>query len=292
LLHESSSSYGRGLALALAGVVLISFEALILRLVGVDVWTLIFWRGLMLSIAVPIALFALNRTVIDPRALPFPAIIAIISSAGCVFTFVGAVKLTTAANTLVIASASPAFAALFSWLVLGERLSRATAVAVTALFGAVAMIVSGSLSTDHLAGDFFALAYAAWLAGYFVALRSCRDGDLFCVVALGGLLSAILAAPMASPLSVTVTDLGFLLGLGALILPVSTLLLAFGTRYLPAPDIVLIMMLEAVLGPLWVWMILNEVPSGYTIMGGAVILATVTIHARAEMANGRLATSR
>lgn len=282
-----SAGYGRSVAFALTGVFLLSFEALILRSVGADVWTVIWWRGVLLSFAVLGVSSIFNRPALNPLAIAFPAVIAIISFAGTVFTFVGAVNLTTTANTLVIASAAPALAAVLSWLVLGERPSRATWLAVTVLFLGIGLIFSGSLSTSHLAGDLFALAYAVWLASYFVALRSCRDGELFPVVAYGGMLSAVLAAPMASPLAVSFGDLGLLAALGILILPASILLLAFGTRHLPAPDVVLIMMLEAILGPLWVWMGLGEVPGAYTVAGGAVILLTVVARARAEGANRR-----
>jgi drug/metabolite transporter (DMT)-like permease len=183
----------------------------------------------------------------------------------------------------VIASAAPAFAAYFSWLFLGERISRSTWLAAGSLFVGLAVVLSGSLTTGNIVGDVFALAYAVWLANYFVALRSCSSDSLFPIVACGGILSALLAAPMASPLSITPGDLALLAGLGVLILPLSILLLAFGTRYIPAPDVVMIMMLEAVLGPLWVWLVLGEVPSPYTVAGGGVILITIVIHAHAEL---------
>jgi len=287
LSPDSSADYGRGVALTLVGVLLISFEALILRLIGADVWTVIWWRGALLCATVLIVSLFVARATLNPLKMGFPAVIAIISFAGSVFTFVGAVNQTTAANTLVIASAAPALAAVFSWLLLGESVTRSTWLAVSVVFVGVAAVLWGSLSTQGVIGDVFALGYAAWLANYFVALRCCRNEDLLPVVFYGGLLSAVLSAPMASPLSVTINELLLLAVLGSAILPASILLLAFGTRHMPAPDVVLVMMLEALLGPLWVWLALEETPSLYTLAGGLLIVATVVAHAHAEIANQR-----
>jgi drug/metabolite transporter (DMT)-like permease len=149
------------------------------------------------------------------------------------------------------------------------------------------IVFSGSLSGGNIVGDIFALAYAIWLANYFVALRSSSGESLFPIVAGGGLLSAILAAPMASPLSITPSDFALMAGLGVLLLPTSIMFLAFGTRYIPAPDVVMIMMLEAVLGPLWVWLMLAEIPSHYTVAGGGVILVTIVAHAHVELSAQR-----
>jgi len=280
---DGRADYARGILLALAGVILVSFEALILRLVTADIWTVIWWRGVLVFLTVSLAMVLLRRAALRLSLPTFSTVIAILSFTGAVFCFVGAVNLTTTANTLVIASVAPALAAFFSWFFLGERVSRATWFAAGALFVGLTIVFSGSLSGGKIVGDIFALAYAIWLANYFVALRSSPGDSLFPIVAGGGLLSALLAAPMASPLSVTPSDLALMVGLGVLLLPVSIVLLAFGTRYVPAPDVVMIMMLEAVLGPLWVWLILSEIPSHYTVAGGGVILITIVAHAQAEL---------
>jgi drug/metabolite transporter (DMT)-like permease len=203
---------------------------------------------------------------------------AIVAFAAAIFSFVTAINATTVANTLVIASAAPLFAALQSWLFLQERTARTTWVAVIILFAGIAIIFSGSVRTSFIFGDLFALAYAGCLAAYYVALRRCPDDHLLSIVTCGGLLSGLLAWPLATPGAVAPTDFWLLLALGVVVVPASTVLLSLGTRYIPAPHVTLIMMLEMILGPLWVWLALSEIPDYTTVFGGVLILMTVVGH--------------
>jgi drug/metabolite transporter (DMT)-like permease len=172
---------------------------------------------------------------------------------------------------------APLFAAILSCLFLRERTTAATWVAVTMLFVGIAIIFSGSLRTSFIVGDIYALTYACCLAAYYVALRSCAGGHFLSVVAGGALLAAALAWPLASPASLAPSDFLPLLILGMVVVPASTILLSLGTRHIPAPHVTLIMMLEIVLGPFWVWVIVREVPPSATILGGILILGTIVV---------------
>jgi drug/metabolite transporter (DMT)-like permease len=281
---RASPEYSRGLLLTVSGTVLVSFEALFLRLVDIDIWTVIWWRGLLLGITT-LAVLAMSGRSLHVRSLGAAGLAATIAFAACVFSFVSAINATTVANTLVIASAAPLFAALQSWLFLGERTTRATWGAVLIVFVGIAIIFSGSVRTSFILGDLFALAYAGCLAAYYVALRRCPGDHLLSIVACGGLLSGVLAWPLAMPAAVARGDLFPLLVLGVVIVPASTMLLSLGTRYIPAPHVTLIMMLEMILGPLWVWFILGEIPPYITVLGGVLILVTVVGHSYVSAAS-------
>ena len=276
-VSRASRDYRRGLLLTVSGTVLVSFEALFLRLVNADIWAVIWWRGLLLGITTLAVLIATGRS-LQIRTLGVPGLAAIIAFAATIFFFVAAINATTVANTLVIASAAPLFAAVQSWMFLQERTGRPTWAAVVIVFAGIAIIFSGSVRTSFLLGDLFALAYAACLAAYYVALRRCPDDHLLSIVACGGLLSALLAWPLAAPASIAESDFWFLLALGVVVVPASTMLLSLGTRYIPAPHVTLIMMLEMILGPLWVWFALSEIPDDTTVFGGVLILMTVVGH--------------
>ena len=276
-VSRASRDYRRGLLLTVSGTVLVSFEALFLRLVNADIWAVIWWRGLLLGITTLAVLITTGRS-LQIRTLGVPGLAAIIAFAATIFFFVAAINATTVANTLVIASAAPLFAAVQSWMFLQERTGRPTWAAVVIVFAGIAIIFSGSVRTSFLLGDLFALAYAACLAAYYVALRRCPDDHLLSIVACGGLLSALLAWPLAAPASIAESDFWFLLALGVVVVPASTMLLSLGTRYIPAPHVTLIMMLEMILGPLWVWFALSEIPDDTTVFGGVLILMTVVGH--------------
>jgi drug/metabolite transporter (DMT)-like permease len=276
-VSRASRDYRRGLLLTVSGTVLVSFEALFLRFVNADIWTVIWWRGLLLGITTLAVLILTGRS-LQIRTIGIPGLATILAFAAAIFFFVAAINATTVANTLVIASTAPLFAALQSWIFLRERTGRTTWAAVVIVFAGIAIIFSGSMQTSFLVGDLLALAYAACLAAYYVALRRCLDGHLLSIVACGGLLSGLLAWPLATPAAVAESDFWFLLVLGVVVVPASTMLLSLGTRYMPASHVTLIMMLEMILGPLWVWLALSEIPGYATVFGGVLILMTVVGH--------------
>ncbi len=276
--QRATRDYGRGIGLVLAGTVLVSIETLLLRLLNLDIWTVIWWRGALLGATCVVAAVVTGTSLRQLRQLGVAGLIAIAAFAASVFSFISAINGTTVANTLVIASAAPLFAALLSWVFLRERVPPATWMAVTMLFCGIAIIFSGSVRTSLIVGDLFALLYAGCLAAYYVALRHCASGHLMLVVAAGGLLSGLLAWPLAAPASVSLDDVWLLLALGVVVVPASTMLLSFGTKHLPAPDVTLVMMLEMLLGPLWVWLALGETPGRATVAGGVLILSTVVGH--------------
>jgi drug/metabolite transporter (DMT)-like permease len=179
---------------------------------------------------------------------------------------------------LVIASAALLFAAAIGWMALRERPDKATWIAVVVVFLGLAVIFSGSLSAGRMTGDLLALGYAVSLAAYFVALQRCPETDVFSIVAIGGFLSGLVAWPLAHGIVVATGDLWPLLVLGLVVVPAATLMLSLGPQYMPGSHVTLIMLLEILLGPLWVWMMLRETPSMATVMGGALVLATVLTH--------------
>ncbi|HWA44838.1 MAG TPA: DMT family transporter [Hypericibacter adhaerens] len=273
------SAVWRGLAVSIAGAVLISFETLLLRLVTADIWTIIWWRGVLLGATLLLVAVASTRSLRILRLRGGAEGLVVIAFAAAVFCFVSALLHTTVANTLVIGSAAPFAAALLSWIFLRERLPAATWIVSLVLVAGLFIIFYDSLRTDSLAGDLAALGYAFCLGAYFVALRRSRSEAFLTVIGYGGLLSAALAWPLASPLATSASDVIHLSILGILVVPLATLLLARGTEHLAAPDVTLIMMLDTLLGPLWVWLALGETPDRATFIGGALILATIVAHA-------------
>jgi drug/metabolite transporter (DMT)-like permease len=271
--------YRKGLVLTLAGTMIASFEGLLVRLVGLDSWGVIFWRGLGLGLAMTAFILLTGRKV-KLGKLGRQAWIAILAYAANVLFFISAINATTVANTLVIASAAPLFAAALGWLFLKERSSKETWIAVLVVLVGLAIIFWGSLSTPRILGDGLALGYAVSLAAYFVALQRCAHREVPLIVALGGFLSAILACPLASTLAVPTGDIWAVALLALVVVPSATLLLSWGPQLIPASHVTLIMLLEIGLGPLWVWLVFSEVPAGATILGGGLVLATIAVHSR------------
>jgi len=276
----SSEMHARGLALTVLGVVVLSPDALLVRLITADTWTVLWWRGLLMGIGlfVYVALRDRHGIVGSVRALGPVGLLSVPLFAGTVTLFVTSLALTTAANTLVILSVAPLFAAVFGRVFLGEAVPLRTWIAIAAGVAGIAVIVAGSLGGGALWGDLCAVGSAACIAGYFVVARYRRAVSVVPAVALSGFLMCAIATIWAAPFELTRADFALLAILGLAVIPISHALITEGPRYLPAAEVGLILLLETVLGPVWVWLVIGEAPLAATFLGGAIIVATLAVH--------------
>ncbi len=276
-----AASHPRGIFIVIAGVILISFDAVLVRLAAADGWTVGFWRGLF--VALSLGAYLLLR---DPRALVATfrtggsvAWVAAVLLGASSLLFVLSVMHTTAANTVVILSAAPLFAALFTWLFLGQQVRARTWLAILVAMVGVVVVFHGSLSSGGLVGDLIALATAASMGANLTLLRRHPDLARIPLVAVGGLATALLALPLAQPLSLSPDGFLAVAVMGLVQMPAAMVMIAVATRYLPSPEVSLFLLIEAVLGPLWVWLGVGEEPPAATFWGGALILTTLALHA-------------
>jgi drug/metabolite transporter (DMT)-like permease len=275
------SSHIKGLLITFTAVVILSPDALLVRLIHCDVWTLLFWRCLLTG-----SMQALFLAVIYRRQFlqSFRNIGRIgLISAGIVttgsFFFVNALRHTAAANALIILAATPLFSSLLSWLFLRDKIARRTWIAITICFGGILLIFSGSLRSGLLFGDLLALGATLMWASNLVVLRKGKAVNMVPANLLGNLMVVpITLLAGAQPLSVSPTDMTYLIILGGIVLPVSFTLITMGPRYLPAPEVSLILLTETILGPIWVWLAINEVPQATTLVAGALIISTLALH--------------
>ncbi len=276
---NGDGNYARGFAMATVGIVVVSPDALLVRLIETDVWTLLFWRGLLSALALGVFLAARHRSATPEilRTIGRLDVVAALLLAATAVLFVIAIRLTTVANALVIVATMPLFAAALGRVFLREAVPRQTWIAVATVFAGITVIFAGSLGGGNPVGDLSAVGAAFSFAGALVIFRRTRAVDMAPTVALSGLILAVVVAPLATPLAIDARSLAYLLVLGALVRPISFMLLVTAPRYLPAPDVALVMLLESVLGPLWVWLVLAEVPARETFLGGAVILGTLIL---------------
>ena len=277
---DGLSSHAKGLLITGLGVLIITPDSLLIRLISVDPWTLLFWRGLLSAIGMNAALLVLYRGRAWSQVRQIGgagAIVAGIFGIGTV-TFIVSITHTTAANTLFIVSTSPLFAALAAWLLMREPVSRRTWIAIAFSITGIGVIASGGMDEGTLTGNLSALATAVILGTSFALVRRHRARNMVPAMGLGGLVTAAIAFPLAQPLSVVATDVWLLMVMGLVMLPLSFSLMFIGPRYIPAPEVSLLLLLEAVLGPLWVWMALGEDPGARTLAGGFIVLATLAAH--------------
>jgi drug/metabolite transporter (DMT)-like permease len=182
---------------------------------------------------------------------------------------------TSVADTLLLISLGPYVAGLLGWLLLGERVPARTWLFMSvALAGAVVM-VSDSYTRGALAGDLLAIVMATSFAVATVLIRRHPEIQMAPAAALATALTAVVALPFAEPLTTAPRDLALLVFFGVGQFSGGFLMFMIGARLIPAAQSALLGMLETVLGPVWVWLVLNERPGSGTMVGGALILGAL-----------------
>jgi len=275
----------KGLALTVAGVLIITPDSLLVRLISADQWTLIFWRGVLTGLALLayLGIRERRRLVAAFQAIGTDGIMVAALFAGSTIFFVMSLTHTRVANTLIILAAIPLFAALLGRLFLSEAVERRTWIAIAAALGGLLLILVDDLGSGSLLGDISAFATAFCVAGSFVAIRRRPNVDMIPAMALSGSMIALVALPLAPTLALRGDDIPATITLGFVVLPLAMALLAQGPRYLPVAEVSLIMLLETVLGPYWVWLVIGEQPSNLAFLGGAIVLSTLAAHALAGL---------
>lgn len=267
-----------GMGVTALGTLVLSFESVLVRLAHTSGWNVAFWRGIWIILSLgalisyhygPSALAVLRR-----REAQWIAVCFGLSG----FFFILSLSLTKAANTTVLASSVPIFAAVFSWWWLKERIALRTGLAIVAAFAGIALVFAGSLGSINLLGDVCGVLPAVCLGAAFTLLRRYPDLPRMQLVWGGGVVTALLALPLSDPF--TLQPLGYLAVAvqGALVLPIAMLLMSVGTRYISSAEVGLFLLIEAILGPVWVWLAVAEVPPPLTFVGGGIIVCTLVLH--------------
>ncbi len=271
----------KGLLITTFAVLLVIPDSLFIRLIQADILTFIFWRSLLAGIVifVGVCCFYGRNVPATFRGLGRPGLLYAFFMAVGTFCFMAALRNTSVANALFIASTSPVFAALTSWYFLGERFSsRMIWTTAAALFG-IGVITFGSSENEHASffGDALALAAAAALACTFTTARAARQISMVPAIAIGYLATAVISLPLASPYSLIGVEWIYMIILGVAFIPLGTSLLALGPRYITAPEVSLLLLLEAVLAPLLVWYVLAEHPGKWALIGGGIVIGALFV---------------
>ncbi|QPC94759.1 DMT family transporter [Mesorhizobium sp. INR15] len=272
-----------GFLLVFLSALMWSFGGTIARFITVgDSWTVIFWRSVWAAaflLCFMVWRDGLRGTLKLFRDMGFPGLAVGLCFATASTSFVVALAYTTVANILLMQAGVPLLAALFAWALFRERVAVATWVAIAAVIAGVAIMVSESLDgAVSPVGDGLALLIAFMFSIATVITRRFSSVRMTPATCLGTILAAGFAASQASTFAVSPGDMGFLFAFGVINLGLGLAFFATGARLIPAAIAALLGTFEPILGPIWVWLIHSEVPSGRTILGGAVVVTALLVH--------------
>lgn len=282
--------HGPAVVVTIVAAALNSAGGIIVRsLEGATEWQVVFWRCATLAVAITGIVLAQHRYALRAqlrRIGPW-------SLLGGVFygiTLIGyvlALTNTTVANADFTMSSIPVFTALFAWIALRERVHLRTLLAIIASIVGIGLMVSDGIAAGTVFGNAMAILAAMSFACFVVVLRKANAVDLLPTAAVGATLAAIAAAIMMEG-DVRVSGQDFVLCLvwGAVLSCAAHFLIVTTSRALPGAELTLLLLVEFILGPTWVWLFINEQPSVTTLAGGAIVLAAVAGYSAASMRRG------
>ena len=285
--HAIDSRHGYAMLLIAAGSVAISFGGLIQRNIETaDPWQVIFYRSVGMFLAATLIIVwryrgRLFNTITGVGRLGILGGV-FLSIAG--ITFIQALTHTTIANALFILGAIPFFAALFARILLGEKLRRTTLVTmIVAACGLVIMVVQGINSGSGF-GNSMALITAVSFALYAIIVRYKRQTEMMPVMLISSSTIIVLALLVKSgELVIPLRDILLCLFWGGCLSGFVNWTFIVASRHLAAAEVTLMMLLEFALGPVWVWLFMDEAPSVATLIGGCLIISAVAIRAVFEL---------
>jgi drug/metabolite transporter (DMT)-like permease len=197
--------------------------------------------------------------------------------AGTVILFVVATKLTTAANAILLQYTAPVYVALFSYWLLKERITRPDLFTIVAAFGGMVLFFLDDLSKGGFWGNVIAIISGIAFAGTALFLRKQKDHSPLESVFLGNVLTFLIGLPFMVRSSPDARSWVGLVLLGVFQLGCSYILYAEAIKYVTALEGILIPILEPVLNPVWVFLLIGEVPGPWAMVGGTIVLVSVTL---------------
>ena len=273
------STYKQGILMSGTGMLILSPDGLLIRSVTLaSTWDIIFYRSAFAALA--IGIFLLIRKVKNYRPLFMnfglsgwtSTLLMTLSN----LSFVGAITNTSVANTLVLVATMPFFSAILGWIVLGETVRARTWISITLASGGIIIIFSGSLGEGYWVGDILAIVTAFLQGLNLVIIRKVKDKEITKpALCLSAILAMLIATPFSQPTIITMDDLLILFVMGFFMIPVALVLFLNGARFAPAADVALLALIETILGPIWVWIGIGEMPSKLALIGGSIVIFSI-----------------
>ncbi len=210
-------------------------------------------------------------------------IICALAYSATMITFVLSNKLTTAANAILLQYTAPVYAAFLGALILGEKTRWYDWATIAAAVAGMALFFLDRLSSGGAAGNIISAASGVFFAIFMVFLRKQKDGSPLESILLSHVLTFLVAIPFIIPeirRSAGTAEFAGALGgvafLGVFQVGISSILLSYGVRHVTALQSLLTSVIEPILNPVWVFLLLGEIPSPMAFVGGGIILAAVT----------------
>lgn len=206
------------------------------------------------------------------------SVLSILCYVGLICTCVAATKLTTAANAILLQYTAPIYSMLFGYWVMHEPIRRKDIIAIGFLFGGMVIFLFDGLAGGHLIGNLLALLSGVCYGLMGVFMRRDPSGNPAQNVVWGNLIAFLIMIPFMGQVEVTKTNLLLITIMGLVQLGIPYILYSIAIRHVTSLEITLITVLEPIMNPVWVLLIIGEVPGWFSVLGGIIVLGTVICH--------------
>ena len=259
-------------SLSFGGMIVKSFE-------GATLWQILFWRSLFFILVVSIFLLITYKknVFLAFKKSGFPGLIGgiVLSSGFCGYVF--AMYNTTVANANFIIQTQTIFLAIFGYLFLKEKISKLTLISIILAISGIILMVGGSLSPGQMSGNIAAFIMPVSFAILIIIIRKYPDVDMIPLQLIAGIVAMSVGYFVAGKINISSYDifLGFLAGFFQL--GFGFIFITIGARSTPSAIVGIIMLTEAILGPLWAWLFVSENPPFIVLIGGSIVLFAVLL---------------
>ena len=273
----------RGLIFVFMAGVLWSTVGLGIRLIDeATVWQILLYRSISLSLFLATVIYLRSRGNLFEvvKAAGLPGCIAGLALVGAYSGGIYGIQSTSVANAMLLFASAPFMAAILGWIFLREKVRKATWISILfAILGIGIMVQDKTQGGAALLGNLAALGSAFGFAVFTVALRWGRSGDMLPAVFLSGIFAIFITSSICLfsglPFQISVNDTSISMGMGVFQVGAGLVLYTLGSKTLPAAELTLLSLAEVLLGPLWVYLFLNEVATLNTFFGGLVLLLAI-----------------
>jgi len=272
-----------GPLLVFLGAFCLSFGGLIVKsFEGTNLWQILFWRQTFFAIIVAFYLLVsykknFFKSFYDSGFLGFVAgFVLSIGFSAYVFSMYN----TTVANTNFIITTETIFLAVFGYFFLKEKINLITFISITFGMLGVILIVGSSLSlqsSEQFIGNIVAFMAPISFAILVIIIRKYPNVDMVPAQFIAGVFAAIIGYFIAGQLSISTHDLFLALMAGFFQIGFGFILITIGSQTTPSAVVGVLMLTEAVFGPLWAWLFINETPPISVLLGGGIIIFSILL---------------
>ena len=267
-----------GPLLVFLGACTLSFGGLIVKsFEGANLWQILFWRSIFFSIVVLVFLTISHKKnffrSIYKVGLPgfLGGIVLSFGYAGYVFAMYN----TTVANANFIIQTQTIFLAIFGYIFLKEKISKLTLASIFLAFFGIFLMLGSSLTPGQMIGNIAAFVMPISFAVLILTVRKYPNVDMIPLQLIAGIGALIIGYLFSTKIIISSHDifLGFVAGFFQVGL--GFIFITIGAKTTPSALVGIIMLTEAVLGPFWAWLFINETPPLVVLVGGTIVLSAV-----------------